>query len=42
MADKNGGRYIKEFTDQMERQLGMKMVIMTSHIDSSGVISYSS
>jgi hypothetical protein len=41
MADKNGGRYIKEFADQMERQLGMKMVIMTAHVDSSEVISYS-
>jgi len=40
-AERYGRRYVKEFATKMRRELGMKVLVLTAHIDTKEVISYS-
>jgi hypothetical protein len=39
MAQKHGQQYIKDFTSNMERQLGMKVMVLSGHLDTNGTVS---
>jgi hypothetical protein len=41
MAEKYGRKYIKEFASRMERQLGMKVLVLSGHLDIKGSTSVS-
>jgi hypothetical protein len=41
MAEVHGGQYVKEFARQMYMQLGMRVLVLSAHHDTSGTLSIS-
>lgn len=41
MAEKHSQQYVKEFAEQMWRQLRMRVFVLTAHVDTSGCIDIS-
>ena len=41
MAETHAGQYVKEFAQQMYRQLGMRVLVMSAHHDTQGLLSLS-
>jgi hypothetical protein len=39
MAEVHGAQYVKEFARQMWTQLGMRVLVMSAHQDTNGVVS---
>jgi len=39
MAEKHGQQWIKDFASNMERQLGMKIVVLSGHLDMNRTVS---
>jgi hypothetical protein len=39
MAEGNGARYVHEFARQMYLQLGMRVLVLSAHHDTSGMLS---
>lgn len=39
-AEKFGRKYVKDFAHTMRRELGMKVLVVTSHVDTKGTVSY--
>jgi len=39
MAEGYASKYVKEFTQQMHLQLGMRVLVFLAHHDSNGVLS---
>jgi hypothetical protein len=41
-AEKYGRKFVKDFAADMRRELGMKVLVLTAHVDTQGIVSYSS
>jgi hypothetical protein len=41
-AEKYGRKYVKDFATTMRRELGMKVLVLSAHVDVSGTVSYAS
>jgi len=39
MAELHGGQYVKEFANQMFMQLGMRVLVLSAHHDTTGTLS---
>jgi hypothetical protein len=37
-AEKKGGQYVKGFAEQMFKQLGMRIWVLSTHLDEKGTI----
>jgi hypothetical protein len=41
MAEKHAHQYVKQFAQQMWRQLGMRVFVLSGHVDTLGTIDIS-